>query len=130
MPWTDIVVLTRRGLSMADITRRFGFRHLRSAPTAHVRHLRNGKDAHDGTGLAFWFRPLAAALSEVQVDDRKPAVLFHARTADFPDPTVQATVSYRITAPAAAVGRIDFGGEPNTGAWRAAPLDQLGTLLT
>ena len=27
---------------MADITRRFGWRHLRSAPTAHIRHHLSG----------------------------------------------------------------------------------------
>lgn len=115
---------------MADITRRFGMRHLRAAPTAHIRHLRNGRLAHDGTGLAFWFRPLTAALSEIPVDDRELGMLFHARTADFQDLTVQATVTYRITDPAVAAARIDFGIDARTGSWRAAPLDQLGTLLT
>ncbi|MDH6707923.1 regulator of protease activity HflC (stomatin/prohibitin superfamily) [Kitasatospora sp. MAA19] len=115
---------------MADITRRFGLRHLRAAPTAHIRHLHRGKAAHDGTGLAFWFRPLPAALSEVPVDDRELAMLFHARTSDFQDVTVQATLTYRITEPAIAANRVDFGIDPDTGAWRSAPLDQLATLLT
>ncbi|MEU6237322.1 SPFH domain-containing protein [Kitasatospora sp. NPDC047058] len=115
---------------MADITRRFGLRHLRAVPTAHIRHLNRGRLAHDGTGLAFWFRPLSAALSEVPVDDRELAMLFHARTADFQDVTVQATLTYRITEPATAAARVDFGIDPDTGAWRAAPLDQIATLLT
>ncbi|MFE2912210.1 SPFH domain-containing protein [Kitasatospora indigofera] len=115
---------------MADITRRFGLRHLRAAPTSHIRHLRSGTLAHDGTGLAFWFRPLTAALSEVPVDDRELGMLFHARTADYQDLTVQATVTYRITDPALAATRIDFGIDAGTGTWRSAPLDQLGTLLT
>ncbi|MEV4557809.1 SPFH domain-containing protein [Kitasatospora sp. NPDC049285] len=115
---------------MADITRRFGFRHLRAAPTSHVRHLQGGKLAHEGTGLAFWFRPLAAAISEVPADDRELAMMFHARTADFQDLAVQATVTYRITDPATAATRVDFGIDPDTGAWRSEPLDQLGTVLT
>ncbi|MEU8921992.1 SPFH domain-containing protein [Kitasatospora sp. NPDC048545] len=115
---------------MADITRRFGLRHLRAVPTAHIRHLRRGRVAHDGTGLAFWFRPLTAAISEVPVDDRELAMLFHARTSDFQDVSVQATLTYRITDPATAATRVDFGIDPDTGAWRAAPLDQLATLLT
>lgn len=41
---------------MADITRRLGWRHLRGAPTAHVRHHRSGRLAHDGPGLSFWYR--------------------------------------------------------------------------
>ncbi|GKQ38375.1 SPFH domain-containing protein [Streptomyces sp. A012304] len=115
---------------MADITRRLGWRHLRGAPTAHVRHHRSGKLVHDGPGLSFWFRSLTAALSEVPVDDRELAMTFHARTADFQDVAVQATVTYRVSDPAVAAARLDFSIDPDTGAWRGAPLEQLGTLLT
>ncbi|SMF77444.1 SPFH domain-containing protein [Streptomyces sp. Amel2xC10] len=115
---------------MADITRRLGWRHLRGAPTAHVRHHRSGKLVHDGPGLSFWFRSLTAALSEVPVDDRELAMTFHARTADFQDVAVQATVTYRVSDPAVAAARLDFSIDPDTGIWRGAPLEQLGTLLT
>ncbi|HET9380423.1 MAG TPA: SPFH domain-containing protein [Streptomyces sp.] len=115
---------------MADITRRLGWRHLRGAPTAHVRHHRSGRLVHDGPGLSFWYRALTAALSEVPVDDRELAMTFHARTADFQDVTVQATVTYRVGDPALAAERLDFSVDPDTGAWRGAPLEQLGTLLT
>ncbi|MFE4053132.1 SPFH domain-containing protein [Streptomyces sp. YIM B13518] len=115
---------------MADITRRLGWRHLRSTPTAHIRHHRGGKLVHDGPGLGFWFRPLTAALSEVPVEDRELAMTFRARTADFQDVSVQATVTYRIGDPALAAARLDFSVDPDTGVWRGAPLEQLGTLLT
>ncbi|MFI6355709.1 SPFH domain-containing protein [Streptomyces sp. NPDC050743] len=115
---------------MADITRRLGRRHLRGAPTAHIRHHRSGTLVHDGPGLSFWFRPLTAALSEVPVDDRELAMTFHARTSDFQDVSVQATVTYRIADPAVAAARLDFSIDPDTGAWRGTPLEQLGTLLT
>jgi regulator of protease activity HflC (stomatin/prohibitin superfamily) len=115
---------------MADITRRLGWRHLRGAPTAHIRHHRSGKPVHDGPGLSFWYRALSAALSEVPIDDRELAMTFHARTADFQDVAVQATVTYRISDPAVAAARLDFSIDPDTGAWRGAPLEQLGTLLT
>ncbi|MET9502467.1 SPFH domain-containing protein [Streptomyces sp. NPDC006259] len=115
---------------MADITRRLGWRHLRGAPTAHIRHHRSGTLVHDGPGLSFWFRSLTAALSEVPVDDRELAMTFHARTADFQDVAVQATVTYRVSDPALAAARLDFSVDPDTGAWRGAPLEQLGTLLT
>ncbi|WP_328580943.1 SPFH domain-containing protein [Streptomyces sp. NBC_00370] len=115
---------------MADITRRFGWRHLRSAPTAHIRHHKRGELVHDGPGQSFWFRALSAAISEVPVEDRELAMMFHARTADFQDVTVQATVTYRISDPAVAAGRVDFSVDPDSGGWRAAPLEQLGTLLT
>ncbi|MGW4206010.1 SPFH domain-containing protein [Streptomyces sp. NPDC004726] len=115
---------------MADIIRRFGWRHLRSAPTAHIRHHQRGRLAHDGPGLSFWFRALTAAVCEVPVDDREESMAFHARTSDFQDVTVQATVTYRIGDPAVAAARLDFSIDPNTGVWRGAPLKQISTLLT
>ncbi|MFH8470002.1 SPFH domain-containing protein [Streptomyces sp. NPDC017991] len=115
---------------MADITRRLGWRHLRGAPTAHIRHHRGAELLHDGPGLSFWYRALSAALSEVPVDDRELAMTFHARTSDFQDIAVQATVTYRVSDPALASARLDFSIDPDSGVWRGAPLEQLGTLLT
>jgi regulator of protease activity HflC (stomatin/prohibitin superfamily) len=115
---------------MADITRRLGWRHLRSAPTSHIRHHRGGRLVHDGPGLGFWYRALTAALSEIPVDDREESMAFHARTSDFQDVTVQATVTYRIGDPAVAAERLDFSIDPDTGVWRGSPLEQLSTLLS
>jgi regulator of protease activity HflC (stomatin/prohibitin superfamily) len=115
---------------MADISGHFGLRHLRGAPTVHVRHLSKGELAHEGVGLSFWFRPLSAVLSEVPVNDRELPLLFHARTSDFQDVTVQLTVTYRFADPALAAQRIDFSLDPDNGAWRNDPLDQVAGLLT
>jgi regulator of protease activity HflC (stomatin/prohibitin superfamily) len=115
---------------MADITKYPLTRHLRGTATQHIRHLRRGKIVHEGAGLSFFFRPLSAVLSEVPVDDRELAVLFHARTSDFQDLTVQASVTFRITDPAVASTRLDFSIDPASGAWRGAPLEQLAGLLT
>jgi regulator of protease activity HflC (stomatin/prohibitin superfamily) len=114
---------------MADVTRRFFLRHLRGTPTNWVRHLAKGTVRHDGIGASFWYRPLHAVLSEVPIDDRELPLLFHARTADFADVTVQATVTYRIGEPAIAAQRLDFSLDPERGTWRAQPLDQVATLL-
>jgi hypothetical protein len=115
---------------MADITRAPFARHLRGSATTWVRHARRGAVAHEGREQSFWFRPLSAVLSEVPVDDRELPLLFHARTLDFQDVTVQATVTYRIEAPELAADRLDFGLDPETGRWRADPLAQLAALLT
>lgn len=115
---------------MADIRSYVLVRHLRGAPTLHVRHVRHGKLAHDGTGLSFFFRPLSAVLSEVPVDDRELPLVFHARTADFQDLAVQASVTFRVTDPATACARIDFSVDPDTGRWRGTPLEQVAGLLT
>jgi regulator of protease activity HflC (stomatin/prohibitin superfamily) len=115
---------------MADIIRVAGLRHLRGSPTAHIRHLRHGRVVHEGTSLSFWFRPLNAVLSEIPVDDRELPLLFHARTADFQDVTAQVTVTYRVTDPALASTRVDFGINPDNGRLRSTPLEQLATILT
>ncbi|GAB2470120.1 SPFH domain-containing protein [Jatrophihabitans fulvus] len=115
---------------MATVTRYPFTRHLRVGPTSYVRHLRNGRITHEGLAAAFWFRPLSAVLSEVPMDDRELPLLFHARTADFQDVTVQATVTYRIVDAAAATARIDFAIDPTTGLWTGTPLEQLAGMLT
>jgi regulator of protease activity HflC (stomatin/prohibitin superfamily) len=115
---------------MADITRYPFVRHLRGTATVHVQHLHNGRVRHAGTGLSFWFRPLSAVLSEVPVADRELPLLFHARTSDFQDVTVQATATYRVADPELASSRVDFSVDPDTGAWRTSPLDQVAGLLT
>ena len=115
---------------MADITRLAGFRHLRGAPITHVRHLDHDRLVHAGTGQSFWFWPPNAALSEIPIDDRELPPLFHARTADFQDVTVQTTVTFRITDPALAASHSDFSIDPDSGRWRSTPLQQVTNLLT
>ena len=83
-------------------------RHLRGAPTSWVRHYVRGRVRHEGIGQSFWYRPLTAVLSEVPINDRELPLLFHARTSDFSDITVQATVTYRVSEPAQASARLDF----------------------
>ncbi|MBL7499407.1 SPFH domain-containing protein [Frankia sp. CNm7] len=115
---------------MADISRRPFLNHLRGTPTGYVRYLRGGAVRREGVGLSFWYRPRTAVLSEVPVDDRELPLLFHARTADFQDVAVQATITYRIADPVLAATRLDFGVDPENGAWRASPLDQVAGMIT
>jgi regulator of protease activity HflC (stomatin/prohibitin superfamily) len=117
-------------IAVAHITSYPAVRHLRGTSTQHVRHLRHGKVAHEGPGLSFFFRPLSAVISEVPVDDRELPLLFHARTADFQDLAVQASVTFRVTDPATACARIDFSIDPGSGRWSGTPLEQVGGLLT
>lgn len=72
---------------------------------------------HEGAGLAFWFRPPSAAISEIPVDDRKSCLVAHARTADVQDVTVQVTVSFHFADPALVARRLDFAIDPGTGSW-------------
>lgn len=115
---------------MAHITRRPFISHLRASATAHVVYMKRGKVKRSGTGLAFWFRPLTATLSEVPVDNRDMSLVFHTRTADFQDAAVQATVSYRIARPETAAERVDFSIHPGVGRWQADPLNTLNQLVS
>jgi regulator of protease activity HflC (stomatin/prohibitin superfamily) len=114
---------------MADISVSPFIRHLRGGPTSYIRHTRNGRVVHEGVGQSFWFLPLSAVLSEVPVDDQELPLSFHARTVDYQDVFVQATLTYRLAEPALAAERIDFGIDPRGGGWYAVPLDQLAGLL-
>jgi regulator of protease activity HflC (stomatin/prohibitin superfamily) len=115
---------------VATITKRPFISHFRGGPTDHVVHVKRGKTAHAGTGQSFWFRPLAAVLSEIPVDDRELPLLFRGRTSDFQEISVQASVTYRFSDPDRAARRLDFALDPVTGVWRGTPLDQVATLLT
>jgi regulator of protease activity HflC (stomatin/prohibitin superfamily) len=115
---------------VATITKRPFVSHFRGGPTDHVVHIKGGKAAHTGTGQSFWFRPLAAVLSEVPVDDRELPLLFRGRSSDFQEISIQASVTYRFSDPDRAARRLDFALDPVSGAWRGTPLDQVATLLT
>jgi regulator of protease activity HflC (stomatin/prohibitin superfamily) len=115
---------------MADIRRIFLTRHLRSMPTMHVVHLRRGKVAHEGVGIAFYFRALNAAISEVPTAEAELPAVFHARTLDFQDVTLQVTVTYRFDDPGVAARRINFGIDPYTGQWLGDPLDKVAARIT
>jgi hypothetical protein len=87
---------------MADIRSYVVVRHLRAEHSAHVLHFRRGRLVNSGRGLSFWFRPLAASIAEVPVDDREVALSLRARSADFQDVTVQGVLTYRVVDPVAA----------------------------
>ncbi|MEN9621491.1 MAG: hypothetical protein RL499_1684 [Actinomycetota bacterium] len=115
---------------MADIRRVAVMRHLRSMPTMHVVHLRRGKVAHEGVGIAFYFRALNAAISEVPTAEAEVPAVFHARTSDFQDVTIQVTVTYRFDDPSVAARRINFGIDPYTGQWLGDPIEKVAARIT
>ncbi|SDB83935.1 SPFH domain / Band 7 family protein [Sanguibacter gelidistatuariae] len=115
---------------MADIKRYPGIRHFRGSPTRHVIHLSHGTVRNAGTGLSFWYRPLTSVLSELPIDDREIQLMFRARTSDFQDVAVQATLTFRFADPEMASTRLDFSVDPDTGAATTAGLDQVTQILT
>lgn len=115
---------------MADIRTFPLVRHLRAEPTAHVLRFRRGRLVQEGSGASFWFRPIDTAIAEVPVDDRELPFLFHVRSADFQELTVQGAITFRVTDPARLARRIDFAIDLAEGFWPQAPLEQVGGLLT
>jgi regulator of protease activity HflC (stomatin/prohibitin superfamily) len=115
---------------MAEIKTYPGVRHLRAEPTAHVLRYRRGTLSASGRGLAFWFRPINAAVAEVPLDDQELPFLFHARSADFQRLTVQGVITFRFTDAQLVADRINFTVDLNTGNWTETPLEQVNGLLT
>ena len=115
---------------MADITTLPLLRHLRAEPTSHVLDYRRGVLRREGAGLAFWFRPINTAVAEVPIDDRELPFLFHARSADFQELTVQGAINFRVADPQRLARRVDFTIDLLTGRWTEAPLEQVAGLLT
>jgi regulator of protease activity HflC (stomatin/prohibitin superfamily) len=115
---------------MAEISTLPFIRHLRAEPTAHVLHYRRGALAREGAGLAFWFRPIHSAIAEVPLDDRELPFLFHARSADYQELTVQGAIAFRVADPPRLARRVDFTLDLVSGRWTRAPLEQVAALLT
>jgi regulator of protease activity HflC (stomatin/prohibitin superfamily) len=115
---------------MADIKTLPLVRHLRAEPTSHVLRYRSGALRREGAGLAFWFRPINTAVAEVPLDDRELPFLFHARSADFQQLTVQGVITFRVADPARVASRIDFTVDLDTGRWAQTPLEQVAGLLS
>ena len=115
---------------MVQITKYPGFRHLRSEPSRHVLHWSRGRLERSGRGLAYWFRPLSASVAEVPCDDRELSFLFHGRSADFQDVTVQGVLTWRVVDPELVASRVDFSVDLASGRWLEEPLERLGEVLS
>ena len=115
---------------MAEI-KRFGFlNHLRAESSRHIIRYRRGAPVASGRGLAFWYRPLNTGLAEIPLDDRETPFLFHARSNDYQDVTVQGVINLRIDDPEQLAARIDFSIDTRVGTYVETPLEKLAALVT
>jgi len=115
---------------MADIRNYVFFRHFRTDPTFHVLKYRSGRVQRSGRGLAFWFFPMSASIAEVPVDDREIVLMFHARSSDFQDLSVQGVVTYRVLDPERLAEHVDFTLDLASGAYTKQPLEKLSLTIT
>jgi regulator of protease activity HflC (stomatin/prohibitin superfamily) len=104
--------------------------HVRGQASSQQLYWKGGALLRSGRGLSFFFRALSANIAEVPLDDRDLTFLFHGRTADFQDVTVQGVVTYRVSNAEAVANRIDFSLDLRTGAYLRTPLDQIADRLT
>jgi regulator of protease activity HflC (stomatin/prohibitin superfamily) len=114
---------------MADIKTYPLLHHLRAEPTAHVLRYRHGRLSAEGAGLAFWFRPNITAIAEVPLDNQELPFIFHARSGDFQQLTVQGVITFRCVDPQRVSNRVDFTIDLGDGSWTETPLEQLQGLL-
>ncbi|HKP58743.1 MAG TPA: SPFH domain-containing protein [Polyangiales bacterium] len=115
---------------MADIRNYAFLRHFRSDPTSHVLKYRSGRVQRSGRGLVFWFLPMSASIAEIPVDDRELVLLFHARSSDFQDLSVQGVVTFRVVDPERLAQRVDFTLDLASGAHTKQPLEKLSAAIT
>lgn len=115
---------------MADIKKYPFIRHLRSNSSSHIQRYRKGRRVQSGRGLAFWFFPAAAALTEIPMDDRELPFIFTTRSNDFQEVTVQGTILWRVENPETLGDRVDFSIDLWSGKHLALPLDQISNAVT
>jgi regulator of protease activity HflC (stomatin/prohibitin superfamily) len=114
-------------MRMATISRFPIISHLRAEPNQYIIYYSGGRIRRRGPGLAFWFRPLAAAIVELPVQDCATTFVLKERTADFQEVLVQCTLVYRISDPERASQRINFTVSLLSGLWLEKPLERLET---
>lgn len=114
---------------MAEITRFFAYRHLRSEAASHVVVFHRGRQVRSGRGLAFWFDPDRTSIMEIPADDRDTDFVFQSRSRDYQVVTVQGTITWRAAEPNALANRMDFTVDLRTGRLRTDPLDRIASLL-
>ncbi len=115
---------------MAQMTGILWWRHVRAESSNYLMFDRRGKRVQAGRGLALWFRPLIASVSEVPLDDRALALLIKSSSADHQDVTVQVDVAWRVVDPELLAQRVDFSLELSSGLWKGKPLEKIANRLT
>ena len=115
---------------MADIKKFPVLRHLRGDPSYHLLRYRGGNLIRRGRGIAFWFHPMNTSIVEIPMADRELPFLYHARSQDFQDITVQGVITFRVADPERLAERVDFSIDLKTGILVERPMEKLTGLVT
>ena len=114
---------------MVEIRRYPFIRHLRADASSHIQYFRRGIMQRSGRGLAFWFLPDGASISEIPVDDRQMNFVLKGQSGDFQELTVQGNVVWRVRDPLILGERIDFTVDLRTGLSVGQPIEQINNVL-
>lgn len=114
---------------MAQIKKYIVARTLRADTSSHIQQFRKGQRIRSGRGLAFWFMPDGASISEVQMDDRELPFLLKGQSSDYQDLTVQGNIIWRVVQPEVLSERIDFTINLWNGQHIGQPVDQVNNVL-
>lgn len=110
---------------MATISKYGPLAHLKAGPNEFILHFRGGKASRSGAGIAYWFRPLGASVSQVPIEDCETTFVLRERTRDMQEVSVQCTLTYRVSDPAKAAQRFNFTVSLRSGSWVEKPLERL-----
>jgi hypothetical protein len=93
----------------------FGIHYIKTSPTQHVLHFRNGKLKRSGPGLAFYYFKPAASIAIVPVGSADVPFIFNEMSADFQPLTLQGQLTYRISRPELVASILDYSidGRPD-----------------
>ncbi len=114
---------------MAQIKRYPVLSQLRADASSYIQYYRKGKRVRAGRGLAFWFMPDGASITEAPMDDRQMPFILKGQSADFQELTVQGTVVWRVADPQILGDRIDFTIDLKNGWPIGEPIDQINAVL-
>ena len=114
---------------MASIKNLGFLAQLRSEASNHVIRYRNGKIRQSGRGLVFWFRPEAASIAELPMDDREMSLFVKGRSQDFQAVAIQGTLSWHVVDPELLAARVDFSLGLLTGGYKSEPIQRIETRL-
>lgn len=114
---------------MAQIKRYPLLSQLRSEASSYIQYFRKGKTMRAGRGLAFWFDPTGASISEIPMDDRELNFMIKGQSSDYQDLAVQGVVSWRVVDAQRLGDRVDFSIDLKSGRPAGKPQDQIRSVL-
>ena len=86
----------------------FGIHYIKADPTQYIFHYHNGRLAHAGVGLAFFYYRPASSIVVVPLGSADAPFIFNEVTADYQAVTVQGQITYRIADPKHAAELLNY----------------------